>query len=1134
MVDSARRDVELRVRAVLEGGGTLREAREEVRRWNEEMRSQTERYRTLNRELETRIRLMREEQQQSQRSRTATGGGQQTLFGLRPYELQNLSYQLNDVVTQLAAGAHFSQVFAQQGGQIFQLWGRNLFDLVRYLPQFAAGIAAITVAVQALHRSLQQVTAERQFAVLLRTTGDGAGYSSKELFELQRQIERLGVSWTQAGEMIRTALPAGVNQRAILQLADIANNLAVREGQDPAKVFRELVSALHDGAEGIEKFDAAYRLLDPEQLRRIDRLQREEGLQAAQNAAIAMLSEKLRGAARDFGPFSAEALKLSNAWHDFLDTLNRSGAITRAIEAINILIGRVTVLVQLLDDLVKLVSNAPGLKQLIDWADKAPALLGPGGPFALLRGAGRAFDWLTGTGPAGPDPNKTGWQDAARAQQAGGTGGAAFINRMTADTEELRQGIEALDQATRRAGLPAGYRVEVISTERPGATVAGTGTPSQHAEGKAIDVRIVDESGRPIPGSMGLRPRGTDTTGFYGKLDTAFEAYMSQRFPGQPYSIGTRFQREPDPGHYGVGRGREQLGQGAREGRTGDAFSPTPEDLRRSERALETDNRRYDIQHDLDATKARAAILAQAELDATSQGLLLDQRREFINRRVFDFDQDRAEKTRKFEQDIATQRITDGKNSAAIDAAGIAAREKAVALARGAISLEQAQTAEMQGREEARKLYGNQEAARQAQRKIDQDLAQRGLAVELKSMTDISAVQDAIRQKQKLQREEQDKQIADFRAKGLTVSVNEQLRTQIEGREVAQGTAEAFLRQLNTLAQTRQETITAINASVASGGMTLAEAEDATKRAFESTTPAIQDATKALEEFVRTSKDLDPTKADQYIAKLKQVRAEAQYVSPLFKTIRDTFEQSFSTGLSTAFNTIAESIGGLIAKTKTWGDVLRSVRTAALNFFAQLLRDIATAILRYEALKLASSLFGVKTPGAEGGILSFLFGTGGKAAGNIAAGTGAGAGINTNLATGATSDVAGSGVAAGGGGFFSWLGFHQGGVVGRGGTPRQAPAYWFANAPRYHNGSLIGLAPDEQAAILQRGEEVLSADSPRNMMNGGGRGGGINIRNVLIDDPRRVPEAMSGAVGERVIVQTLVKNAATIRELVKG
>lgn len=175
------------------------------------------------------------------------------------------------------------------------------------------------------------------------------------------------------------------------------------------------------------------------------------------------------------------------------------------------------------------------------------------------------------------------------------------------------------------------------------------------------------------------------------------------------------------------------------------------------------------------------------------------------------------------------------------------------------------------------------------------------------------------------------------------------------------------------------------------------------------------------------------------------------------------------------------------------------------------MKELATYILKAQAAKLASSLFG-------GTGIGDFFGLAKPAA------SAAGAAAST-ASTAATTSTGIFGL--------GFLGLKSGGVAGRvPPTGTADPSYW-ANAPRYRTGTVVGLAPDEQRAILHRGEEVLSADNPRNILNGGGRTGQISIRNVLVDDTRRIPEAMQGAHGERVIVQALVRNAATIREIIR-
>lgn len=89
-----------------------------------------------------------------------------------------------------------------------------------------------------------------------------------------------------------------------------------------------------------------------------------------------------------------------------------------------------------------------------------------------------------------------------------------------------------------------------------------------------------------------------------------------------------------------------------------------------------------------------------------------------------------------------------------------------------------------------------------------------------------------------------------------------------------------------------------------------------------------------------------------------------------------------------------------------------------------------------------------------------------------------------------------------GGGLFAGLAnviagvFHEGGRVGAAGATRMVPAAAFAGAPRFHGGGGFGLKPDEQAAILQRGERVLNRRETRDWEAGGGTTVVINARDA--------------------------------------
>lgn len=106
--------------------------------------------------------------------------------------------------------------------------------------------------------------------------------------------------------------------------------------------------------------------------------------------------------------------------------------------------------------------------------------------------------------------------------------------------------------------------------------------------------------------------------------------------------------------------------------------------------------------------------------------------------------------------------------------------------------------------------------------------------------------------------------------------------------------------------------------------------------------------------------------------------------------------------------------------------------------------------------------------------------------------------------------------------------FHSGGIVGEAASTRTLPALAWLGAPRYHDGGIAGLAPDEVPAILRRGEEVLTEDDPRHAANLGG--GGVRIVNVL--DPALVSDYLTSSAGERVLLNVLSRNAGAVREII--
>ena len=109
---------------------------------------------------------------------------------------------------------------------------------------------------------------------------------------------------------------------------------------------------------------------------------------------------------------------------------------------------------------------------------------------------------------------------------------------------------------------------------------------------------------------------------------------------------------------------------------------------------------------------------------------------------------------------------------------------------------------------------------------------------------------------------------------------------------------------------------------------------------------------------------------------------------------------------------------------------------------------------------------------------------------------------------------------------------HSGGLAGASSNPtRSVPAYAFAGAPRFHGGGMPGIKSNEVPTILERGEEVLTADDPRHQANGGGaQQGEVTIVNSF-DTESVVAQGIATPAGERAILNVIRANKNTLKGL---
>lgn len=310
-----------------------------------------------------------------------------------------------------------------------------------------------------------------------------------------------------------------------------------------------------------------------------------------------------------------------------------------------------------------------------------------------------------------------------------------------------------------------------------------------------------------------------------------------------------------------------------------------------------------------------------------------------------------------------------------------------------------------------------------------------------------------------------------------------------ESQRIAQEQLNIREQELNDIITARDTLLSAVNTEAVDGAERINTING-------EMVPKINAAALAAKEWALANAAIfgNPDQMALFLARLEAVRMKATTVKTEFDAIGTAVNEGLVNGVSTGLNAAFDALQQVATGQATVAEGFRGMLGAFAEFAATFLREIATMIIKQMIFNALSAMGGF-----FGGI-----GNAGLASMGMSAGV-----------------------------------KHSGGTVG--GTNNRTASVspsWFTNAPRYHAGGIAGLAPTEYPTILERGEEVLEKDSPRNVLNGGLNMGqntaaGGSTRFVLVDDRARIPEAMSSAEGERVIIQTLRKNIPTLKQFMK-
>lgn len=346
----------------------------------------------------------------------------------------------------------------------------------------------------------------------------------------------------------------------------------------------------------------------------------------------------------------------------------------------------------------------------------------------------------------------------------------------------------------------------------------------------------------------------------------------------------------------------------------------------------------------------------------------------------------------------------------------------------------------------------------------------------------------------------------------------ERLNAQLEGlkQTTAENARQAFQlaeierynKQIKNLEDERNAQLSVLKTQKDNYQLSDSEYIDKVNSVYNQSKQGLLEATAAAEKFGEANRNAFKTDAEyaQWKAQLASFRIETENSGNQLAEYQKQAATGLAQSINTGFSALVENITAVTQGTQTWGEAFQNTAVAMLQYFAQLLQQIAMTII-------------------EAAIMNALLGGAPAASGAV---TGAGAGLSSAATASSAASSNGSAIMAGKN--------HNGGMAGSSGIGRKSvPAMAFANAQRYHTGGMIGLQPDEVPIIAQKGEEMLTRDDPRNRLNGGASGESSgSTRIIAVDDHRSaLTEAMKTPEGEKAVITVLRRNLSTVKKMTR-
>ncbi|QXN71964.1 tape measure protein [Rhodobacter phage RcPescado] len=273
-----------------------------------------------------------------QRNAGKKGDAQEVeVWGLKPWQLTNLGYQINDVVSGLAMGQAPVQILAQQAGQFAQIWPNVMVSLARSIPILAGVAAVLTPVIAAFGRAAEERATMRAFTADLALSADGARYSAAELTKTAVAIRGLGIEMATARDLIRSFMREGFQPDQIVGLTQMAKQLAEVTGTDLPDAAAKIATAFSGNAESVRELDRELNFLTAAQLEQIRAMEQAGDRAGALSMAQGILRDRLASTVQPATVWQQALKDLKDSWNDLVTAIQNSGLVELGAQALTLL-----------------------------------------------------------------------------------------------------------------------------------------------------------------------------------------------------------------------------------------------------------------------------------------------------------------------------------------------------------------------------------------------------------------------------------------------------------------------------------------------------------------------------------------------------------------------------------------------------------------------------------------------------------------------------------------------------------------------------------------------------------------------------------------------------------------------------